>query len=69
MATRIDFTKVIGFKAETKEFIVAFRYEKKGTVLASMNLQKDAEGEWRIFSMDLDERERALQSLDSWRAQ
>lgn len=57
------------FKGKTNEYIVAFTYENGTTALATINLQKDQDGAWRIFRFHLNGGERALRTPDSWTAQ
>jgi hypothetical protein len=57
---------VKGYKDKTNEYIVAVTYAKAGTILAAINLQKDMDGEWRIFSFDLDDGKRAQRTPESW---
>jgi hypothetical protein len=66
---RIRSHVVKDFKARTNEYLVAFTYESGQTILAAINLQKDHDGEWRIFSFDLDDGDRALRTPDSWNPQ
>jgi hypothetical protein len=65
----IQSAEVKGFKTRTNEYIVEFTYEKSGKIAAAINLQKDAKGAWRVFSLDLDDGDRALEDPDSWRCQ
>jgi hypothetical protein len=66
---KIQSTKVKGYKARTNEYVVEFVYDKPAELTAALNLQKDPEGVWRAFQMDLDSGDRALRDPDSWNCQ
>jgi hypothetical protein len=65
----IESYKVEAFKARTNEYIITFTYKEAGDVSAAMNIQKDAKGIWQVFSMDINDGERALKNPNSWYSQ
>lgn len=54
------------YKPKTSEYIVDFEYTKAGNVMATVNIQKDSVGEWKLFGFNIDDGKLALDNFDDW---